>query len=108
MRVEAAHVLARVSLDGVDIVDGEILVGVDGDQHDATVGVDGVLMDESHGQVVQDGRLVQVRQSREIIFPDQNVRIAQRRKRRVFQRNRLFLGIGGRRSEGLVIDLPTW
>ena len=103
MRVEAAHILAHVSLDGVHIVDGEILIRIDGDKHDSTIRVDGVLIDESDWQVVQHGRLVQVRQSREIIFPDQNVRIAQRRKRRVFQRNRLFLGIGG--SEGLVIHL---
>ena len=47
MRVEAAHILAHVSLDGVDIVDGEILVRVDGDQHDSAIRVDGVLIDES-------------------------------------------------------------
>ena len=47
MRVEAAHILAHVSLDGVHIVDGEILIRIDGDKHDSTIRVDGVLIDES-------------------------------------------------------------
>ena len=38
------------------------LVGVDGDENNPAVSVDLVSVNESDGEVVQDGRLVEVRQ----------------------------------------------
>ena len=102
--VETAHILARVSLDGVNIVDGEILIGINGHQHDTAISVNGVLIDEANGQIVQDGGLVQIRQSREIIFTDQNVRIAQRRESGLFEGHRFFLRVRRKGGMGKVRD----
>ena len=58
--VQVSHVLAAVHRNRVIPVEGQLFVGVDGDQDDAAVGVDRLVLDEPHSQVVQDGRFVKI------------------------------------------------
>ena len=53
VRVHVLHVAPVVRLDHLVAVDGQLLVRIDGDEHDATVCVDLVAVEEAHLQVVQ-------------------------------------------------------
>ena len=46
--------MPAVRIDEVTAVNGQLLVGVDGNQDDATVGVDGVGLEEPDLKIVQD------------------------------------------------------
>ena len=68
MRVQTAHILAHVGLNGIGVVDGQVMIRIDGDENDAAVRVDRVLVDEADRQIVQDRRLVEIRQRRQIVL----------------------------------------
>ena len=61
MWIQVSHVFAAIHCNRVVPVEGQLFVWVDGNQNDATVSVDRLVLDESHSQVVQDGRFIKVR-----------------------------------------------
>ena len=61
MRVQFPHAFPLVHLDGVLAVQRrQLLVGIDRDEDDAAVGVDGLVLDEPDVEVMQHCRLVKV------------------------------------------------
>ena len=64
----------------LSLVDGKGPIGIDGYEDDATVGVYLLEVNESHSEVVQNTRLVQVAQLRQVSLPKEDVWVDKGRK----------------------------
>lgn len=72
-----------------------------------TVRVDVVRLKEADLEVVQDGRLVQVAESREVIFSHQDVRVPQEGKRVAVSTHRVLQRLRQRDRRGQRLKLWT-
>ncbi len=79
MRIHVLHVTSIVHLYYLIAVNGQLFVGIYGDENDATVGVNLIAIEKAHFQIVQHFGLVEVAQCGQIVLTNQNVGIAERR-----------------------------
>ena len=80
MRVSTAEPHPVVGHHHLPLVDGKGLIGVDGDEDDPTVGVHLLKVNESHFEVMENGRLVQVAELGEVGLPKEDVGVDEGRE----------------------------